>query len=160
VTLVVSDNSPLNILVRVECEDTLFRLFDKVVIPSEVAREMSHLAAPNIVRAFIENPPAWLTIQDPGNLLLLPELDPGELAAISLAVELNAPLLIDERIGRKIAKEQGLEVVGAVGILERAADIGIIDDLQEVHERILLLDFHIDRRILAASLARHLSRRL
>lgn len=154
-TLVVSDNSPLNILVRVGCVEVLRQLFGEVVIPTKVAREMAHEAAPTVVREFINDPPPWLKVQGPSKLLTLPDLDPGELAAISLAKELAVPLLIDERLGRQIAKAQGLEIIGAIGVLERAADLGIITDLASVHEKILQLDFHISKTILAASLARH-----
>ncbi len=97
-----------------------------------------------------------MSIEAPIKLLPLLELDPGELSAISLAVELKAPLLIDERMGRKIAKDQGLEIIGAVGVLERAANIGLNTDLRAVHDLILALDFHVDETVLQASLARHL----
>ena len=157
-TLVVSDNSPLNLLVRISCQEVLADLFERVVVPTEVAQEMRHEAAPAEVSDFINNPPAWLEIKSPKCLLPLLELDLGERAAISLAMELKSPLLIDERIGRRIAREHGLDVVGAVGILELAADRGLISDLQEVHAKILKLNFHVSPTILAESLARHLSR--
>jgi predicted nucleic acid-binding protein len=159
VSLVVSDNSPLNILIRVECAEVLELLFGEVVIPGAVAREMGHPAAPMKIQAFINSPPTWLRIEEPTALLSLPSLDPGERAAISLAKELGAPLLIDERIGRRVAKAQGLEIIGAVGVLERAADLGFIADLAEIHARILELDFHISEAILAKSLSSHLKRR-
>jgi predicted nucleic acid-binding protein len=155
VTLVVSDNSPLNILVRVDCVEVLAKLFSEVVIPTEVVYEMGHQSAPEVIQEFVNKPPSWLVVKDPSALLLLPNLDLGELAAISLAKELAVPLLIDERLGRRVAKEQGLEVIGAVGVLERAADLGVITDLASVHERIRGLDFHISESVLAASLARH-----
>ncbi len=158
-TLVVSDNSPLNILIRVGCQETLPRLFNRVVVPAEVAQEMAHPAAPTAIRKFIDNSPEWLSIQSPFKLLPLPGLDPGELAAISLAVELKAPLPIDERLGRKIATELGLDIIGAVGILERAANIGLIADLRAVHNKILAINFRIDPTILAESLHRHLTQR-
>jgi hypothetical protein len=85
--------------------------------------------------------------------------DPGEAAAISLAAELGAALLIDELDGRREAQARGLTVIGAVGILERAADVGLIPDLAAVHTRIRGLRFHIADAILQASLARHLARR-
>jgi uncharacterized protein len=50
----------------------------------------------------------WLEIQTSKNLQLIQTLnqtlDPGEAAAIALAIELNADrLLIDERLGRTVA---------------------------------------------------------
>lgn len=158
-TLVVSDNSPLSLLVHVGCQDILPRLFQHVVVPTVVAQELAHPAAPVSIREFIHNPPDWFTIQEPHQLLALAELDAGESAAISLALELKAPLLIDERAGRRIAKQYGLDIIGAVGILERAADMGLITDLSDIHDKILKLKFHIDPAILAGSLARHLSQR-
>lgn len=158
-TLVVSDNSPLNVLIRIECEDILPKLFERVFVPPEVADEMAHPAAPDSVREFILHPPTWLFIQSPKQLLSLPGLDPGEAAAISLANEVKAPLLIDERNGRKAAKEIGVEVIGAVGALERAADLRLIPDLAAVYKRIRGLDYHVSEMLLTQSLDRHLTRK-
>ena len=44
-------------------------------------------------------------------------IDNGEIEAISLAIELDLKLIIDERKGRIVAINQGLEVVGVLGIL-------------------------------------------
>lgn len=155
-TIVVSDNSPLNLLIRVGLAEVLPALFPHVLIPPEVAGEMAHPKAPPEIRAFIAAPPAWLGVQSPAARLPLPHLDPGEAAAISLAVEFGAALLIDERDGRREAQSRGLIVVGAVGVLERAATAGLISDLAAVHAQIRRLRFHIADAILEASLVRHL----
>ncbi len=156
--LVVSDTSPINVLVQVAQIDVLPALFGRVAVPPEVAREMAHPHAPASVRTFIAAPPAWLSVHAPTTLLTLPSLDPGETAAISLAFELGAPLLIDERDGRKVAQAYGVTVVGAVGVLERAADAGLIPDLAAVHAAIRVLPFRVADAVLDASLARHRSR--
>lgn len=156
-TLVVSDNSPLNLLVRIGCEGILPSLFNRVVIPPEVVSEMTHPKAPAEVRAFIVSPPTWLAVQAPVTRLPLPHLDSGEAAAISLAAELGAALLIDETDGRHEAQTRGLIVIGAVGVLERAADAGFMVDLAEAHNRVRGLNFHVAESILRASLARHLA---
>jgi predicted nucleic acid-binding protein len=159
VTLVVSDNSLFNLLVRVGAADVLPALFQRVLIPPEVAAEMRHSKAPVEIQTFVAGPPGWLSVQAPANPLPLPHLDPGEAAAISLAVELGAPLLIDERDGRQEAQARGLTVIGAIGVLERAADVGLVPDLAAVDARIRGLRFHVADAILQASLARHLARR-
>lgn len=155
-TLVVSDNSPLNILIRIDQAELLPNLFQQVVIPPEVVKEMSHPKAPAEVRSFIALPPSWLSIQTPTTRLPLDHLDAGEAAAISLAAELGAPLLIDELDGRNEAQARGLTVIGAIGVLERAANKGLIVDLADVHTRIRALRFHVSETILQTSLARHL----
>jgi predicted nucleic acid-binding protein len=159
VTLVVSDNSPLNLLVRVGHAGVLPALFQHVLIPPEVAAEMAHPKAPAEVQTFIAAPPAWLTVRPTASPLPLPHLDPGEAAAISLAVEVGATLLIDERDGRQEAQARGLTVVGAVGVLEQAAGAGFVPDLAAVHAHIRRLRFHVSDAILQASLARHLARK-
>ncbi len=87
--------------------------------------------------------------------LLLPDLDPGESAAISLAVELHATLMVDERDGRKAAIAHGLKIIGAIGILERAANEGVIHDLKKIYDQIRLMRFHIGDAVLDDSLSRH-----
>lgn len=156
-TLIVSDNSPLNLLVRLGLADLLPALFQQVVIPPEVAAEMAHPKAPAEVQTFIAAPPTWLTVQQPTIVLPLPHLDRGEAAAISLATELGATLLIDETDGRQEAQARGLAVIGAVGVLERAANAVFIADLAEAHDRVRGLNFHVSESILQASLARHLA---
>ena len=156
-SLIVSDNSPLNLLVRLGLAHALPELFDEVLIPPEVANEMRHPKAPQAVRDFLVAPPAWLRIRSPQTMLFLPQLDAGEAAAISLAVEISSPLLIDEQDGRAAALARGLEIVGAIGVLERAANEGLIADLRQVHQTIRTLRFHVADDILDRSLARHLA---
>lgn len=47
-------------------------------------------------------------------------LDKGEKEAIALALAKNGLLLMDEELGRAIAREQGLKVKGSLGILIEA----------------------------------------
>jgi predicted nucleic acid-binding protein len=154
-TLVVSDNSPLNLLIRVGHADVLPLLFQHVVIPPEVAAEMNHPKAPVEVRSFITAAPDWLSVQSPTTRLSLRHLDPGEAAAISLAAELRAALLIDELDGRNEAQTRGLTVIGAIGVLERAANRGLVQDLTAVHATIRALPFRISETLLQSSLASH-----
>jgi predicted nucleic acid-binding protein len=156
-TLVVSDNSPLSLLIRIGQIEVLPQLFQHVLIPPEVATEMNHPKAPTELRSFMSALPAWLTVQTTLAPLPLPHLDPGEAAAISLAAELKAALLIDELDGRNEAQARGLTVIGAIGVLERAANLGLIPNLAKVHARIRNLRFHISESLLQSSLARHLS---
>ena len=59
--------------------------------------------------------------------LLLDQLDPGEAEAIVLAGECSAGLLlVDEKRGRRIAIERGLEVTGLLGVLAEAKARGLI----------------------------------
>ena len=91
-------------------------------------KELSHPRSPDAVRTWATNPPEWLVVQDPKYIDLSLQLGVGEIVAISLALELNAELvLIDERKGYKVAQQRGLKATTTLGILEEAHYRGLID---------------------------------
>ena len=147
--IVVSDASPLNILVRIGFIDVLPNLFGEVVIPPAVAAELSHPATPEQVRAWLKNEPAWLRVQAPVRIdATIDFADPGEREAISLALELHADfLLADDRKARRAAVERGLAVTGAVGVLEVASARRLLD-LSEALNRLRTTDFIVAQTIL------------
>jgi predicted nucleic acid-binding protein len=126
--LVVADTSPINYLVLIEQIDILPRLYSRVMIPPAVLAELAHPAAPNLVREWAGNHPAWLEVSSPTSTIALPQLDPGESEALALATEMRADLLlIDEQAGRQEATRRGLKVVGTLSVLDEAHHVGFVD---------------------------------
>ncbi len=126
--LVIADTSPINYLVQIEYIDLLTRMFERIVLPTAVQSELSSPRAPLPVRRWIAAPPVWLEIHDTAGLPQVSGLDDGETAAIALAESLHADLLlIDERDGAYIARSRGLRVTGTLGVLDRAADRGLVN---------------------------------
>lgn len=155
--LVVSDASALNILIRLGQADVLPALFEAVAIPPSVAEEMSRQATPEAVRDWMARPPHWLTVRSPVSPEpATPLRHRGERDAIRLAQELDADaILLDESKPRAEAAKLGLRVVGTVGVLELAANRGLIRDLAAVHDQLRQTNFFIVDQVLHASLARH-----
>ena len=61
------------------------------------------------------------------------KLDEGEAQAIALALELECKLLLmDERLGTNIARLEGLQTVGLVGVLLKAEEVEIIENVSEI----------------------------
>ncbi|MGC8561331.1 MAG: hypothetical protein ACP5O1_11705 [Phycisphaerae bacterium] len=100
--LVVSDASPVNVLIRVGQIEVLPLLFKAVVVPTAVAEEMSRPATPQVVRDWLARPPAWFSVRGPSSPVH-PSVrrHRGERDAISLAREIHAEaLLLDEEKAR------------------------------------------------------------
>ena len=157
--IVVSDASPINILVRVECIEVLHSMFGRVFIPPAVASELSHPRTPDAVRSWLQANPEWLQVRAPREIDPTIEFsDAGEREAISLAIELQADLvLVDDRRARQAAVKRGLVVTGAVGVLEAAARKNLVR-LPEVVAKLRQTDFLIASSILDAALQRDATR--
>jgi predicted nucleic acid-binding protein len=111
--IVVSDTSPITALLTVGAESLLTQLFAEVVIPRAVRDEL--LRNHSVL-------PLWLRVEVPHDLQKIREfshtVDMGEAEAITLAIELRADrLLIDERKGRQLAAQQGVPVIGLLGVV-------------------------------------------
>jgi predicted nucleic acid-binding protein len=57
--IVVSDTSPINYLVLIELQDLLPKLFDRILIPEAVHRELQSDAAPDPIKRFLAEAPDW-----------------------------------------------------------------------------------------------------
>ena len=126
--IVISDTSPINYLVLIDEIELLPKLFGEVIVPPEVAKELKHPAAPQKVKQWIASPPQWLEIRPASFIDPTIQLDAGETAAISLALEINADqLLLDDKKAVRVAIARGLGVAGTLNILELAAIKGWID---------------------------------
>ena len=138
--LVIADTSPVNYLILIGHIELLPRLFERIVVPSSVQAELANLGGPLEVRNWIASPPTWLEIHSTselGDVAMqgLESLDEGETAAIVLAEVLHADLLlIDERDGFRAAQKRGLRVTGTLGVLDLAAERGMIHFAEAIRE--------------------------
>jgi predicted nucleic acid-binding protein len=127
---VVCDTSPLCYLILIDYVEVLPQLFGRVTIPNAVCTELLAEGSYTQVQNWIAQPPSWLQIQTTTPLLpnLSSKLGIGEQEAISLAVQLNAALIIlDDLDARQTAIALFLNVTGLLGVLYRAGTQGIID---------------------------------
>lgn len=139
--LIVINTSPLSNLAIIGELSLLQSVYPKILIPSIVEAELMRLPE---IQPIISNQIAsgWLEVQVPTDLQLLQalsqSLDPGEAAAIALAIDLNADrLLIDEKLGRRIASEYGLKIRGIVGVLVNAKTEGLVPAVQPILDRLI-----------------------
>ncbi len=157
--IVVSDTSPLNYLILIGAVDVLPRLFSGIYAPAEVVAELSQSGAPESVKTWASSPPQWLHIAAPSLAIATSvKLGPGELNAIALAKELHADaILIDERKGRRVATEHGLNAVGTLNVLEFAAERKLLD-LKLTLQALRQTTFYITDEYIEAALQRDATR--
>ncbi len=154
--IAVADASPLCYLVLIGEIDLLPKLSLRVAVPQAVIAELLHEDAPELVRAWASNLPAWISIEQ--NPLLaatgLEKLHAGEQAAILLAESIKADLiLLDEKAARRVAADRGLRVTGLLGVLGEAATRGLIE-LAPVIDRLRMTSFRASPALLKATLDR------
>lgn len=126
--LVIADTGPVNYLILIGHIDLLPRMFERVVLPVAVQTELSNSLAPPAVQRWISDFPVWLEIAQTPDVTLSTGIHKGEAAAIALAASMHADLLlIDDRRGIRVAKQQGLRVTGTLGLLDLAAERGLVD---------------------------------
>lgn len=135
IVTVVSDTSPICYLILIESIELLPQIYGRVVIPKAVHNELSSSQAPKEVRNWLQTRPQWLTVQQIAMTSddRLKQLDTGEREALLLAESMPADvLLIDETAGRRAAIEREIDIVGTLGVLGVANDIGLINFRQSI----------------------------
>jgi uncharacterized protein len=139
--IVVSDTSPLCNLALIDHLWLLKSIYQTVIIPTIVADELA--AAKNPTIATIPQLD-WIQSRSLTNRTIATQLqrdrglDAGEANAIALALELQADdLLIDERLGRREARQLGLPIIGILGILLVAKQRNLIPVVQPVIDALI-----------------------
>jgi hypothetical protein len=122
--IVVADTTPLLYLSRIGRLDIARALYVEVLIPREVHKELVE-KRPDADGVEELRASRWIVIVDaptsiPVDHTVLSALDVGEAAALRLAFERRALVLIDERAGRRAAHSLGLAVRGTLGMLVEA----------------------------------------
>jgi len=130
--IIVSDTSPITALLAVREADLLTKIFGEVLVPPAVHSEL--------LRAH-QDLPVWLRVQTLQNQakarVYSQSLDLGEAEAIALAEELHADhLLIDERKGRRLAQQQGVPILGLLGVILIAKKISLIPSARHLLDRL------------------------
>jgi hypothetical protein len=129
--LVVSNTSPLLNLALIDRLDLLSAQFETIRVPEQVWGELtpgdeepSNLQLlrerEKLVTVTVERSDLYVEIGQ--------ELDAGETAAITYALENSADLvLLDERDARQVARRHSLAITGVIGILLRGAQEGTVE---------------------------------
>ena len=142
--IVIADASPIIALYNSGYLFLLRDLYKEVVVTDVVNSEIGLPL------------PSWIKIRADYDKIayasMCVHLDPGEASSIILAKNLQKHLhhlIIDERKGRKVAKELQLPIIGLFGIIIAAKKQGLIPVGMTVVQKIIQNGFYISDKILA-----------
>jgi predicted nucleic acid-binding protein len=132
--MIVVDASPLIMLARSELIDVLRVVAGDVIVPEAVWDECVSEGSRPGSNAILAAQKAGHIVTRAGGVLNdpLPALGQGEVSAIALAMELGCPVLMDERLGRRVASLHGVRVIGSAAILIAAKQRRLIPAIKPV----------------------------
>ncbi len=144
---IVSDTSCLILLEKIGSLELLRSAYSEITIPSVVASE------------FGSTLPPWINVEDPStesyDKVVRYRIDPGEISAIALALDLDDCLLIiDDLRGRLVAESFGIRVTGTLGVLIEAKRSGDIPAIKPLIEKIQATNFRLSEDLIEQVLRR------
>ena len=147
-TIVVSDTGPLISLGLLNRLELFTTLFDDIYIPNAVWEEIQQIRIfDNIseIKMFLRERVKRIA----GENNLLPFVDYGESEAILLYKEIKADyLVIDDKKARDIAEALQVKCIGTIGILYRAKQKRIIQELRPLFLHLIQNKRYYSRKVL------------
>lgn len=148
--LVINTGPLLVLIAGVGDLSLLERLYKRVPVSFEVCQEIEAGGASGFGvsefrrSSFIEKRSNFLTITPfPRNAL-----DLGEASVIQLALDENIhTVCIDEPMGRRIARLNGLKLTGSVGVLIRAKKDGFVFSVREAISRMQSQGIYLSQKV-------------
>jgi predicted nucleic acid-binding protein len=150
--LIVADAGPLIGMARVGLLSLLKDLYPAVLIPPKVYDELQiSLLRPGYEALTAALHEKWLSVDTPQATAVLWRLrnllDAGEAEAIALAEQRQAKLLIDEKRGREVASNRGIEIVGTGAVLLLAKEAHLLDRVADALDRLAGSGYRLSQRL-------------
>jgi hypothetical protein len=146
--MLVADSGPLISLARAGLFPLVQRVLGEIIVSDAVYCEI-------VVKG--ERQPGALEVRDADWIAVksirrkgkIKEmgLGAGEAEAILLAEEQKATLLIDDPVGRRVARERGLKYFGSLEILLRAKRQGYLTSIKEALDKLVATGFYISEEL-------------
>jgi len=151
--LLVADTSAIMALASCDALSLLDRLFDEVRVPPAVLRECTVVSKPEADRLAVYLQGKVVEIDLNELIITVAGLGQGELEAMALCRHLHADrLLVDDRRARKVARLNGITVVGSLGVLLRAKEAALISEIRPFVTAIQAAGIHYGEQLVMETL--------
>jgi predicted nucleic acid-binding protein len=156
--IIIADSGPLIAFGKIKMLSLLIDTLGTIIMPAAVSNEcLSNLARPGAkeIAAAIEN--NLIKVHENPAVLdkeVIDILGVGESNAITLASQLGAGLLIDDKLGRKVAVKMKLPVIGTAGVLLLAKNKKLIKQVAPVIQELKNNSYFLSKELIATILKR------
>jgi uncharacterized protein len=145
--IIVADAGPLIALAKIEQIQLLDLIFERVHVPAIVLQETAgdlRKAGAQAVEDFVSR---FATVHETQRSEIIDrvsvEIDAGEAQTIAIAQNLKCGVLMDDLLGRGVAKRFGLPVVGVLGVLLQAKREQHISQVRECVEKLIEVRYRL-----------------
>lgn len=136
----------------------IFDKIDEFKILKGVYNEV--ITTPEVLGEFGKPLPGWIIIEPVKDKkyqrFMEAQLDLGESSVIALAVEKgDVTLILDDLRARKLSRRLGLKYTGSLGVINKAKEIGVIDKIRPLIDKLIKTDFRISDKVIDDLLKRN-----
>lgn len=129
--------------------DNVIGFFGRIYIPSAVFEEtlQKQDMASKEVQSLI-NGGKIKVLKCEKYFIFSTKIHKGELEAINLTKQLNGMVVLDDLVARKVARSEGIPLIGTLGILRVLIRLNIIQiDTNELFDKLIKAGFRITKRL-------------
>ena len=157
--MIVADAGPLIIFGKTCGVKLIKAVVEEILVPPAVVTECTadmRMPGAMAIREALDT--RLLTLLDSVDAAELSKdlllLDNGEKEAIAAAHARHCGVLLDETVGRAVARKLGVPTIGSLGLLLKAKEMGLIAKIGPVIEQWRAANYFLSKDLVAAALER------
>lgn len=153
--LLIADAGPLIAFARLQQLDLLTKLFASVLVTDEVFNECTcrrDFAESAAITDAVSRAVLKRCSTPPAHFELALHVDAGEASAIAAAVELGCGVLMDDKAGRRMARNFGVATIGTVGVLVLAKQKELLPAVKPLLQQLAKTSYFLGDTLIASAL--------
>jgi len=152
--VVIADTGPIIAFARLDMLALLSKVFERVYVTDAVVAEcLAGRDVDEIARIRVAIDDGFERIVAPDYAHLLFTIDAGEASALTAAVECGCGVLMDDKVGRKVAGNLGVSVIGTLGVLVVSRRRQLVPSIRPLIDDLLASGYYLGADIIATALA-------
>jgi len=154
--LVIADAGPLIAFARLGQLELLTQIFAQVLVTEEVFTECTCRSDYPEAKPILEaarNKLIQRCAPPPFQLELAMHVDAGEASAIAAAADWSCAVLMDDKAGRRMAKNFGVTSISTVGVLVLAKQKNLLPSIKPLLDQLTASGYFLGDKLIASALA-------